>query len=56
MGAFLCLLGWAWVHLYWEAPYGILLWQDVTFRLAEGFGIGWDDFVGSGANDGLIQT
>ena len=55
MGAFLCLLGWAWVHLYWEAPYGILLWQDVTYSLAEDFGIGWDDFVGSGANDGLIQ-
>ena len=56
ISAFLCLAGWAWVHLYWEAPYGILLWQDGTYGLAERFGISWDDFVGSGANDGLIQT
>lgn len=51
----LCLLGWAWVQLYWEGPYGILLWNGTTYALAERRGIGWEEFVGSGANDGLVQ-
>lgn len=54
--AFLCFAGWTWVHLYWEAPYGVLLWQDATFQVAEWLGIGWDEFVGTGANDGWLQT
>jgi len=53
--AFLCFAGWTWVHLYWEGPYGILLWQDSTYELAERLGISWDEFVGSGANDGWVQ-
>ncbi|MEZ6088663.1 MAG: hypothetical protein R3C05_11680 [Pirellulaceae bacterium] len=56
MGVFFCFAGWTWVHLYWEAPYGILLWHDATYQWASRFGISWDDFVGSGANDGLVQT
>ena len=44
-----------WVHYYWEGPYGVLLWHDTTYELAERFGITWDDFVGTGANDGLLQ-
>ncbi|MGY8718914.1 MAG: hypothetical protein ACKVI3_14170, partial [Verrucomicrobiia bacterium] len=56
LSAGLCLLGWAWVHLYWEGPYGILLWNENTYALAESWGIGWEEFVGSGANDGLVQT
>ncbi len=55
LGGFFCFAGWAWVHFYWEGPYGILLWQDSTFALAEWFGISWNEFVGSGANDGFIQ-
>lgn len=55
IGSFLCFAGWAWVHFYWQAPYGKLLWNDGTFSLAEKLGIEWDDFVGSGANDGFIQ-
>lgn len=55
LGAFFCFAGWTWVHFYWEGPYGILLWQDATYALAGRVGIGWDEFVGSGANDGLIQ-
>ncbi len=55
LGGFCCFAGWAWVHLYWEGPYGILLWRDETFALAEWFGISWDEFVGTGANDGLVQ-
>ncbi|MEM8668482.1 MAG: hypothetical protein AAGG48_13270 [Planctomycetota bacterium] len=56
LGAFLCLAGWTWTHLYWEGPYGVLLWQDSTYELADRFGISWDEFVGTGANDGVVQT
>ena len=55
LGAFLCFAGWTWVHFYWEGPYGVLLWQDSTFELATRFGLTWDEFVGSGADDGLVQ-
>lgn len=55
LGACLCFAGWAWGHLYWEGPYGILVWQDATYELASRWGIDWDEFVGSGANDGLVQ-
>lgn len=56
LGGFGCFAGWAWVLFYWEGPYGVLLWQDATFALAEKIGISWDEFVGSGAHDGLVQT
>ncbi|TWT50892.1 hypothetical protein Pla22_36350 [Rubripirellula amarantea] len=55
IGAFLCFAGWTWVHWYWESPLGVLLWQDSTLELAERFGLTWDDFVGTGADDGVIQ-
>jgi len=55
LGAFACFAGWAWVHFYWEGPYGILLWHDTTFSLADQLGIGWKEFVGSGADDGMVQ-
>ena len=55
VGAFLCLAGWTWVHFYWEGPYGVLLWQESSYALAERMGIDWDEFVGTGANDGLVQ-
>jgi hypothetical protein len=56
LSAFLCFAGWTWVHFYWEGPYGVLLWQDSTYELATWLGISWDDFVGSGADDGFVQT
>ena len=43
------------MHFYWEGPYGVLLWQDSTFELATRFGLTWEEFVGSGADDGLVQ-
>lgn len=55
LGAFLCLLGWTWSHLYWQGPYGVLVWQEETYALAERFGVSWDGFVGTGANDGIVQ-
>ncbi|MEO1525473.1 MAG: hypothetical protein AAFX06_08550 [Planctomycetota bacterium] len=56
LGAFCCFAGWAWAHYYWEGPYGPLLWHDGTFELAESLGVSWDEFVGTGADDGLVQT
>lgn len=55
LGVFLCFAGWTWVHLYWESPYGILLWQDSTWELASRLGVNWEEFVGSGAEDGFVQ-
>lgn len=55
LGAFLCFAGWTWEHYYWEGPYGVLLWHDATFQLANRMGFTWEEFVGSGADDGLVQ-
>ncbi|MEQ9412162.1 MAG: hypothetical protein RIK87_30930 [Fuerstiella sp.] len=55
LGAFLCFGGWTWVHFYWEGPYGVLLWHESTYELASRFGLTWEEFVGSGADDGLVQ-
>lgn len=55
LGAFLCFAGWTWVHCYWEGSYGILLWQESTYQLASSVGVSWDEFVGSGSNDGFVQ-
>ncbi len=56
VGAFLCFAGWTWVNYYWEGPYGVLLWQESTYELASRLGISWEEFVGSGADDGFVQT
>ena len=55
LGAFLCFAGWAWVHFYWQAPYGVLLWQNNIFSLLERIGFTWEEFVGTGAGDGWVQ-
>jgi len=55
LGAFLCFAGWTWVHFYWEGPLGVLLWHDSTYELATQFGFSWEEFVGTGFNDGLVQ-
>lgn len=54
-GAFLCLVGWSWSHLYWEGPYGALLWNDATFAFAQRLGVTWDRFVGDGDSAGWVQ-
>ena len=56
LGAFLCFAGWSWVHYYWEAPYGVLVWNDTTYDFALRLGVDWDQFVGTGASDGWVQT
>lgn len=55
LSALSCFAGWTWGHLYWEGPYGVLLWQDATYNLARQLGIDWDQFVGSGVGDGWVQ-
>ncbi len=55
LSVFCCFAGWAWGHLYWEPSYSSILWSDVTFEWSQNFGYSWDDFAGTGANDGLIQ-
>ncbi|MEM9941018.1 MAG: hypothetical protein AAF939_05475 [Planctomycetota bacterium] len=55
LGTFLCFAGWTWQHLYWEGPYGELLWHDSTFQFAEWIGISWDRFIGDGNQPGIIQ-
>ncbi|WDQ15865.1 hypothetical protein [Rhodopirellula sp. P2] len=56
VAAFLCFAGWTWGHYYWEGPYGVLLWQDATYSFAEWLGVSWDEFVGTGADDGWLQV
>ncbi|MEM6673820.1 MAG: hypothetical protein AAF726_13330, partial [Planctomycetota bacterium] len=55
LAAFLCFAGWAWQHLYWEGPYGVIFWREGTYELAARLGIDWDAFVGTGADDGFVQ-
>lgn len=55
LSAFFCFAGWTWLHFYWEGPYGILLWRESTFAFADRLGISWEEFVGTGAEDGLVQ-
>ncbi|WP_222436179.1 hypothetical protein [Rubripirellula reticaptiva] len=43
------------MHFYWEGPYGVLLWHEATFEFANRFGVSWEEFVGSGADDGIVQ-
>lgn len=52
----MCFAGWTWVHWYWEGPYGAMLWSDSAYELAESLGLTWEEFVGTGADDGFIQV
>ena len=56
IGTCLCFAGWAWVHLYWQAPYGILIWNSENYEFLQQLGISWDTLVGTGAGDGLVQV
>ncbi len=52
---FAVFLGRAWQHLYWDAPYTALLWDEDWMRwLVEGIlGISWQQYVST--SDGAIQ-
>lgn len=56
LGTFLCFVGWAWVHYYWEGPYAVLIWNETMYSWAQSLGYQWEDIVGTGANDGLFQS
>lgn len=55
LSTFFCFAGWAWGHLYWEPSYASILWNDTTFTWFQQLGYSWEEFVGTGANNGLIQ-
>lgn len=55
IGNFFCFAGWAWGHLYWEPSYASILWSEASFEWFQQFGYSWEEFTGTGANDGLIQ-
>lgn len=54
-GAFACLAGWAWQHLYWEGPYGPLFWRGEALDFFAHHGGDWDDFVGQTPGAGAVQ-
>jgi hypothetical protein len=56
LGACLCFAGWTWVHFYWEGPLGVLVWHEATYELATRIGLTWEEFVGTGADDGFVQV
>ncbi|MCO6487625.1 MAG: hypothetical protein J5I98_04360 [Phaeodactylibacter sp.] len=51
-------LGRAWQHLYWDAPYRALLWDEAWMKpLVEPvLGIGWREYVTSSQTDIFIQS
>lgn len=50
-------LGRAWQHLYWDAPYRTLLWDEVWMKpiIQLFFSMEWEDYVTSMAIDRVIQ-
>jgi hypothetical protein len=51
------LLGRAWQHLFWDAPYRELLWDEYLMRdiVANLFGLSWSDYVSNPVYDERIQ-
>lgn len=52
------LLGRAWQHLYWDAPYRALLWDQSWMEGPVGwlFGMSWRDYVTHPGTDAFIQN
>ena len=57
MAVFTIFLGRSWQHLFWDAPYRTILWDEVLLQpVIEGiFGISWNDYVISPVTDMVIQ-
>ena len=55
ISTFFCFSGWAWGHLYWEPTYTSILWSETTFEWFQKFGYTWEDFAGTGSNDGPVS-
>ena len=57
--ATVCLfIGRAWQHLFWDAPFRSLLWDEGWMsRIVDGlFNISWDEYITSAAYDAKIQS
>ena len=51
-----CFFGWAWQHIYWDAPYREILWnQNFMGGLIKSWGVDWQHYVGNEDTDGIIQ-
>lgn len=57
LAAFTVLLGRAWQHLFWDAPFRTLFWDESLLSpIVEGvFGIPWDTYATSPMTDALIR-
>jgi len=55
---FFIFLGRAWQHLFWDAPYRALLWDEVLLKpfVEKILGMQWYDYVTSSNTDSAIQT
>lgn len=55
IGTALGFAGQAWQHLYWDAPYGVLLWNPAVYEFLSSRGMDWDQYVGDGQSQGLVR-
>lgn len=55
--AFGLLLGRAWQHIFWDAPYREFLWDESWMKdiVANVFGLSWSEFVGNPVYDERIR-
>jgi hypothetical protein len=52
----LCFAGWAWQHVYWDVPLGVVLWDPEVYDFMVGLGImDWDSFVGDGETESFVR-
>jgi hypothetical protein len=58
ISVFFIFIGRAWQHLFWDAPYRALFWDEGLLKpLVEGvFGIPWFDYVTSPITDSVLQS
>ena len=57
IAVFFCFAGWAWQHIYWDAPYRELFWSEDFFGgVVSSWGVDWEHYVGNESTDGIIQT
>jgi len=55
--SFLIFIGRAYQHLFWDAPFRVLLWDEQLFKpiVQDVFGVNWNHFVSSTTVDSNIQ-
>lgn len=57
LSCFLVFIGRAWQHLFWDAPFRTLLWDEALMDSVINalFGMSWFDYVTSPSTDSIIQ-